>query len=487
MEIRQEGIFDVIDVRIKAKMKDRFIYEKYPALNETSNDAFVEFWSFIRRHSVTHSDIYSANRCPKCNAELPTEMGEVCQCNYCKVQINSGDYDWVLCEITQEKDYAPVRKIRQDQSFSVMSAVNKNTDLSTQELEDKASNAYLQIQTAFVTHNPVKMKRFLTQEAFEKFQAQASATSCVFSRLFVNYATVIGIWQEELKNVAAVSIKKTYEKVEMKGSSTAIDIMRKMTDTEVIILERNRDAECAKGSLFMHQCPGCGAFINDTVDISCQYCNSVFNAMCYEWIVADILTLSQYSSKFEKVVPQITENPQTTTTIVTGVIQTSTKKKISWPVSLKVVLACAITLPMFMVASMHFTDIKNRQRNKEVTESYRLMKQDSMLVTDTIGLDSFDTLKVRNEILHSMARYYAHEGFKKKISVTLLEKNEVDVNLCNEVLFHSVPVDGDFVGKIILSADSLNGPINARVGDEEFQKIGQKVFNDLSFLKSLRL
>ncbi|MCK4777353.1 MAG: transporter, partial [Actinomycetia bacterium] len=96
-----DGLFDIIDVGIHAQMNDIFESAKYPSLNDyTGNEEFIEFWSFIKKRNSNSKDLYNSDNCPSCGAVLSPEMGEVSKCKYCGSVTNTGEYDWILSEIT---------------------------------------------------------------------------------------------------------------------------------------------------------------------------------------------------------------------------------------------------------------------------------------------------------------------------------------------------------------------------------------------------
>ncbi|HWU44980.1 MAG TPA: TIM44-like domain-containing protein, partial [Bdellovibrio sp.] len=141
----QEGGYDCIDLRIQAVATDQFVCEKYSNLRSPGGtESFVEYWSFIRRHDHKKGfDIYHSETCPQCSAPLSGKLMENARCPYCSTYLNSGEYDWVLSEITQSDQYGS--------SFVYMFSLPpmKGTPLSeviatypafsTQVLEDRAS------------------------------------------------------------------------------------------------------------------------------------------------------------------------------------------------------------------------------------------------------------------------------------------------------------------------------------------------------------
>ena len=187
IQSRNDGNYEVIDVRINAYAEDQFVSPKYPNLNSPGNaEEFVEYWSFIRRLDYkVGSDIYHSELCPKCAAPLQGKLIESAQCPYCQTYLNNGEYDWVLAEIVQEENY------QEDQLLSIPEKVTESISNFTQKLiEDKASNAFMQILIATAERNEAPLARFSSSEAFLKFKKVMSATNILYDRLFLNSVTI---------------------------------------------------------------------------------------------------------------------------------------------------------------------------------------------------------------------------------------------------------------------------------------------------------
>ena len=70
-------------------------------------------------------------------------MGEVSKCPACGTLTNSGEYDWVLSEITQADDYVSSNhklKLSKTLSNEIERIASEDEDFSVQLIEDKASN-----------------------------------------------------------------------------------------------------------------------------------------------------------------------------------------------------------------------------------------------------------------------------------------------------------------------------------------------------------
>jgi len=64
--------------------------------------SYSEYWTLIRG-SGTRGAPRKDNNCPHCGA--PLRIGMAGQCEYCRVKITSGEFDWVLSRIEQDEAF----------------------------------------------------------------------------------------------------------------------------------------------------------------------------------------------------------------------------------------------------------------------------------------------------------------------------------------------------------------------------------------------
>ncbi len=296
--IESDGVFDIIHTAIHAGMTDKFISEMDPSLNSTSSDDFVEYWSFIRKKGVEGKDMFSTNDCPNCGATLENGVGEVGKCEYCGTMLNSGEYDWVLSEITQADDYVGQhRKLKTtpDMNDRVRLLLNEDKDFTIQNIEDKASNGYLQVLTAKAMQDKTIMRRFVTDELFA--QIKVPDEQVIFNRIYLNDVSLIGVNDDEKNNkdILIVAIKSSYQRVITDGTNiTRVIDPVVMSKREVVFLTRDKQASASKGSLYTHNCPSCGATVGDSLTIECEYCGTPLNSTSSEWILSEIMDESGY-------------------------------------------------------------------------------------------------------------------------------------------------------------------------------------------------
>jgi hypothetical protein len=96
--------FDAITVRIWAKGLDYTVDDAGNVVSgsRTRERTYTEYWTFIRRAGRS-GEPRTAKVCPNCGAELKIDMAGSCE--FCRVKVTSGDFDWVLSRIEQDDVY----------------------------------------------------------------------------------------------------------------------------------------------------------------------------------------------------------------------------------------------------------------------------------------------------------------------------------------------------------------------------------------------
>jgi len=293
-----DGPYSIVHVAIQFTMNDSFVSAKYPNLNDGGPYEGIEYWTFIKKNGIEVKDLYSTNNCPKCGGELKDIAGETAKCGYCGTITSLGDYDWILSEISQPDDYVSLSK-----DFE---AEGKNTNKiraqlpwlkndAVQWLEDKASNAYMQVMTATVKKDPSIIRRFCGDEMYEHFAAKKE-DAYIFNRLYLNAVQLNNAYQKDGKDYLVFFIKKSFQKVRTTVNQAILLNQSVQTGNEVMIMCRDTTFEKANGELYAHSCPSCSAPVADTTEIKCGFCGSILNSTKYEWIVDKITTPELYQA-----------------------------------------------------------------------------------------------------------------------------------------------------------------------------------------------
>jgi Tim44-like domain len=96
--------FDAITLRVFATSLDYTISDDGKLLsgNRRRPRTYSEYWTLIRGSARRGAPRQDPN-CPNCGA--PLKIGMSGQCEYCRVKVTSGDFDWVLSRIEQDESY----------------------------------------------------------------------------------------------------------------------------------------------------------------------------------------------------------------------------------------------------------------------------------------------------------------------------------------------------------------------------------------------
>ena len=108
VEFSQGDVFDIATVRIDARAADYRVSLKDQKRIAGSSlvEPFVEMWSWLRRHGMTRDPAKPGlieGNCPNCGAAI--EMNQSAKCPHCQAYLRSGEFDWVLTEITQQSEW----------------------------------------------------------------------------------------------------------------------------------------------------------------------------------------------------------------------------------------------------------------------------------------------------------------------------------------------------------------------------------------------
>lgn len=96
--------YDAVTVRLFATSIDYTISDDGKLLSGSRSRArqYSEYWTWIRG-SARRGPSRGDTACPNCGAELRIGMAGTCE--YCRVKVTAGEFDWVLSRIEQDDSY----------------------------------------------------------------------------------------------------------------------------------------------------------------------------------------------------------------------------------------------------------------------------------------------------------------------------------------------------------------------------------------------
>lgn len=284
--------FDTIHVRFTAAAisynESLSTGKRVSGHSDQSAITFAEIWSFSRRPGVTTNPNASLmqGRCPNCGG--PVEIVDRARCPQCQSIVNSGEYDWVLAEITQDEEWVLPAEHHRVQGWNQLQ--QDDPGLNFQHLEDRTSVIFWRSLMAvyfrdFSYAAPVMDRQAdrvpelwdLAGDGFWKTPAVGvvEVVQCVpagvdeFDRIMVLVRWSATRATGDRQNPTLHGIQNIY--------------------AHVLILKRRRGVHSNLEQTFSSfSCSGCGAPLEVGTAATCQYCGADVNDGKTDWILEDV-------------------------------------------------------------------------------------------------------------------------------------------------------------------------------------------------------
>ncbi len=276
---RSDKHFDEMWVRIAAAASDRMVDESGATVSGSpGRQEFEEVWSFLRRpgaKTLKGSGPIEGS-CPSCGASLP--LADASQCPACKTWVNSGEFDWVLAEITQSCEWVMREPSRDVDGWAAAAAGDPALNLPT--LEDRASVIFWRWLDARRQGDSSPMKP-VSDEAFCGAFAEAGGWGGAFDNAAVGAVEVVAFEGTGAWTRVHVGVKW----------SAAGELRR-----HFFVLKRAAGAKTdARRGLSTARCPSCGAPPAERSEAACGYCSAPLNDGKKDWVLTEIVPFGQWN------------------------------------------------------------------------------------------------------------------------------------------------------------------------------------------------
>ena len=293
VSIESDPHFDSIHLRITAKANDT---DENLATGKKIRDnysgTFVEYWSFLRKPGVQTL----AGRglvegvCPNCGA--PLELSVSGRCKYCDAVVTSGEYDWVLSEITQSIEWSTAANPSAIPGYTQMTEVDPSFNLQT--IEDTASVIFWRYVKSYFdgTADPIKK---LSIESYSDSLAESLKNTIDGNfHLFFADAAVGAVEVQSIKQ--DTDFDRIHVLVKWSAANSWIDKAGKVKGSgpktlrpQIFTLLRKHGVKTlAATQLNSAHCPGCGAPYTGPDTGACEYCGRPLNDGSGAWVLESI-------------------------------------------------------------------------------------------------------------------------------------------------------------------------------------------------------
>ena len=284
------SFFETVTVHVNASAVDYRVHKDTGKFlsGSSSSQRFTEYWSFIRRlgarTQVDQAGLIEG-KCPNCHTQVT--MNQSSDCPSCRAQLRSGEYDWVLAEITQSCEWAPADGVL---PATVEKFQTLDPGFNLQHIEDRASVIFWRK----VHSDRVGSINPLMKMASESYCANArkrlndqenEGKRRYYGDCAVGSVECLGVLQREDADHALVRVKWAgyWITIQEKGKVEKRDWSRKQT---LFVLTRQKGVLTNLAtSIQSAHCPGCGAAESHVTSHACEYCGAVLNDGSHDWVL----------------------------------------------------------------------------------------------------------------------------------------------------------------------------------------------------------
>ncbi len=296
IDAESDELFDTLHLAITAAAVDQTVdlASGKRLQGATAPDRFTEIWSFLRRpgaKTLARPGLLEGY-CPNCGTQL--KLSTSITCESCQALINSGEYDWVLSEITQQEVWSP-RTAHSIQGLAEMRRLDPG--FNVQAIEDRASAIFWHHRAAefFGRESYLKavaLPQFIAgernawqpdEQGRHRFYADAAVGQ-------VDVAEVIpGGTADNLDRVRVFVKWSAHRELAKVPGLFVPDWSRSRFLQQDYTLVRKRGVQSAQSAALTSQhCPGCGAPQVAESNGECRYCGLTQNDGSTGWVLESV-------------------------------------------------------------------------------------------------------------------------------------------------------------------------------------------------------
>ncbi len=292
-QLESDETFDTLHLYFRAHAANFKVDAKTGKRLSDDSGEFEEYWSFLRRPGAkTLAKGLIEGYCPNCSA--PVGMNRAAKCEVCNSFLRSGEYDWVLSEITQASAWS----VREAVAVPGLDAMRRlDAGFSVQQMEDLASLAFYRHEMAIRLGTPETIAKLALDSFVAEFPAKIRKEHDG-TRLYYTSCAVGSVDTKLIET--GEPLDRVWVEIAWSGRTT-----RRMPDgREVVggicpprrhfyVFVRKHGVETdVRLSLSSAHCPNCGAPEQNVTDHICPYCQTVRNDGSKGWVLESVLPVN---------------------------------------------------------------------------------------------------------------------------------------------------------------------------------------------------
>lgn len=292
VSVTSDKHFDTIHVRITASAisynEDLDNGKRVSGNSATQPISFTEVWSFSRRPGVK-TDVNASvlqGRCPNCGG--PVDIVDKAECPQCQSVVNSGQYDWVLAEITQDEEWlvpAATHSVRDWETLQ-----QRDPELNFQHIEDRASVIFWRSLMAVYFDDTAYAAPILDAKRSDVPELWSPGSGIFWKTPAVGVVETVQCVPARDDKFDRIMVLVRWSATRAEGDRRNPKLHgRQRIYSHVLVLKRSKDAiSKAEQAFASFSCSGCGAPIDFGGAKSCAFCGSVLNDGSGDWVLEDV-------------------------------------------------------------------------------------------------------------------------------------------------------------------------------------------------------
>ncbi|MEI7902830.1 MAG: TIM44-like domain-containing protein [bacterium] len=298
-----DRFFDTLHVAITAEAVDTLVSlgDGRRLQGARTPESFTEIWTFLRRPGARTLDRPGLldGCCPNCGTRLKLSTAIVCES--CQALINSGEYDWVLSEITQQQAWSvPVST----EGEGVAELRQRDPGFNPQAIEDRVSALFWHHRAAeffgseeYLT--AVALPTFIEKER-ESWRPDEAGRHLFYADAAVgsvDLAEVVPAGDRDDMDRVRVRVQWSghRERKQVPGLLEPQWERSTLVQQEYVLVRKRGVQSVQAAALTSRHCPGCGAPQIAKQDGSCRYCGMRQNDGSTSWVLEAVSAFSGFS------------------------------------------------------------------------------------------------------------------------------------------------------------------------------------------------
>lgn len=168
-------------------------------------------------------------------------------------------------------------------------------DFTESKFKTFVDNVFIQIHLAIMTKELEKIKHFVSNDVYERFEKKVSTLTQqnmiqMYDEINVKQTTILSSIIEENKMVIKVNITSRYMDYLMDEDGNFISGIndRRIEKENYLTFEKKINHLSSSQA---RKCPGCGANIDVNANGKCVYCGTTYNLEDKDWVLTSLETV----------------------------------------------------------------------------------------------------------------------------------------------------------------------------------------------------